>query len=288
MHMRVPMRQLPFPHLFLRGGRVNADQLLAEVLVVERQALSLRLFASCAAFVFEFLAAFSSPIHTPMRPENSRLMSQQTFGYLIYAYSSTLACSKVLQVILPLNTFKSTISAQFGTAPNRIMIEDDWRFFASSGNILPGGPSTWHILDWDQRRIVSVTMDEEQEEEDIAIECLKKHVDELAPDVYGIYVSNDGELISTFTDPEVDHTSCVYDPPLKDIQLPDGIQTVRRSELEELDRLGPNVDLVSPLYPIEADAKKVIFNYDTPHPPTLQTYSETGRLQILLYVPVYV
>ncbi|OIW22801.1 hypothetical protein CONLIGDRAFT_586688 [Coniochaeta ligniaria NRRL 30616] len=141
------------------------------------------------------------------------------------------------------------------------MIKDEWRFFAFSGDIVPGGPSTWHILDWDQRRLISVTMDEEQKEEDRAIECLKKHVDSLEPDVYLIYVSKDGELISTSTDIRDDHTSCVYYPPLRDLQLPDGIQTVRRSELEELDRLGPNVDLVLDLSSSQADPKKVVFKY---------------------------
>lgn len=43
------------------------------------------------------------------------------------------------------------------------------RYSAFSGDIYPGGPSTWHITDWDQRRVVSVTMDEEQEDESIAV-----------------------------------------------------------------------------------------------------------------------
>lgn len=110
---------------------------------------------------------------------------------------------------------------------------------------MPGGPSTWYILHWDQRRIIAVTMDEEQESEDVAIGHLKKHIDALGPDVYAIYLSQDSELASVSTNPEDDETTCVYYPPLQAILLPDHVKTVLRSDLLELDRLSPNVDLVS-------------------------------------------
>lgn len=45
------------------------------------------------------------------------------------------------------------------TTPSSAMLKPQDRFFAPSGNLYPGGPSTWHIVDWDQRRFVSVTMD---------------------------------------------------------------------------------------------------------------------------------
>ena len=44
------------------------------------------------------------------------------------------------------------------------MIEDAFRFFAPGGTVFPGGPSTWDVLDWEQRRLIALTMDEEQEE----------------------------------------------------------------------------------------------------------------------------
>lgn len=124
------------------------------------------------------------------------------------------------------------------------MIDPDDRFFAPSGAIHPGGPSTWHIIDWDQRRLVSVTMDEELESEDPAFEQLIKFIDDLAPNVYAIHVSSNGDLLSTSTDSKDDETRCVYYPPLDKIQRPDDVKVVSRGELEELDRLGANVDLV--------------------------------------------
>ncbi|UKZ55715.1 hypothetical protein TrVGV298_009539 [Trichoderma virens] len=140
------------------------------------------------------------------------------------------------------------------------MIDPDDRFFATSGAIYPGGPSTWHIIDWEQRRLVSVTMDEELESEDPAFEQLYKHIDNLAPNVYAIHISPDGSLISTSTDPKDDETRCVYYPPLSTIQRPEHVKILLRSKLEELGRLGSNVDLVA--CPQSSDpSKRLIFKY---------------------------
>ncbi|KAF2972955.1 hypothetical protein GQX73_g621 [Xylaria multiplex] len=148
------------------------------------------------------------------------------------------------------------------------MIDDESRYFSPGGSLTPGGPSKWNILDWDQRRIIAVTMDEEQYSEDVAVEHLKKHIDTLGSDVYAIHISpEDGSLISVSTDPKDDETTCVYHPPLQEMQRPDWVKTVLRSELRELDRLSPNVDLVSYTPPppsFEATKKprrKVIFKY---------------------------
>ncbi|KAI0967061.1 hypothetical protein F4678DRAFT_258311 [Xylaria arbuscula] len=143
------------------------------------------------------------------------------------------------------------------------MIEDEWRYFAPGGAITPGGPSTWHILDWDQRRLIAVTMDEEQDSEDVAVEHLKKHINTLTPGVFAIHLSQDGTIISTSTDPQDDETKCVYYPPLQQVRQPDHIETILRSELRELDRLSPNVDLVSyaPSTETVTHPKKVIFKY---------------------------
>jgi hypothetical protein len=46
------------------------------------------------------------------------------------------------------------------------MIDEEWGYFAPGRALTPGGPSTWFILDWDQRRTMAVTMDEAQESED--------------------------------------------------------------------------------------------------------------------------
>ncbi|GFP60166.1 hypothetical protein TASIC1_0016005400 [Trichoderma asperellum] len=142
------------------------------------------------------------------------------------------------------------------------MIDKEWRYFAPGGGIFPGGPSDWYILDWDQRRTITVTMDEEQESPDVAIGHLKRHIDALGPDVYAIHLSQDGELISVSTKPEDDQTTCVYYPPLQHIQCPSHVKTVLRSDLVELDRFGPNTDLVSYMPCVDAaEARKAVFKY---------------------------
>ena len=142
------------------------------------------------------------------------------------------------------------------------MIEEKWRYFAPGGAITPGGPSTWYILDWDQRRLIAVTMDEAQESEDTAIRHLRRHIDSLGPDVLEIHLSQDGELVSLSTNPEDDHTFYAYHPPLRAIQPLDRVKSVLRSDLLELDRVAQNVDLVS--YAPDTNAaemRQVIFKY---------------------------
>ena len=137
------------------------------------------------------------------------------------------------------------------------MIEDELKYYSLSGDIRVGGPSTWHITDWDQRRVISVTMDGEQEDEDLAIEILSRHSNQIPANVYRIYVSSAGDIISSYTDAKEDKGYCVHYRSLLDSSLPSGIQTIRRDELEELDRLGPDVDLVA--YPVcSGDAAKKV------------------------------
>ncbi|KEY72987.1 hypothetical protein S7711_04655 [Stachybotrys chartarum IBT 7711] len=141
------------------------------------------------------------------------------------------------------------------------MIDQDSRFFSLNGDIPVGGPSTWHITDWDQRRVISVIMDGEQDDEGLAIEHLGRHIDHITPSTYAIYVSPNGEIISKYSDAKHDQNYCVHYPFLHDVSVPDGIESIRRDKLEELERLGPDVDLVG--YPPCAGtvAKKVVFKY---------------------------
>ncbi|KAI1389142.1 kinase-like domain-containing protein [Hypoxylon trugodes] len=129
------------------------------------------------------------------------------------------------------------------------MLNDDSKYFSLSGDMPIGGPTTWHVTDWDQRRIISVTMDGD------------RYSSELPLSVYRIYVSDNGEIITKFTDAKDDQTSYVHYLSLRDVVLPDGVRTIRRDELEELDRLGPDTDLIA--YPPCANesAKKVVFKY---------------------------
>lgn len=99
-------------------------------------------------------------------------------------------------------------------ATEATMINPDWRFWSPSGEISNGGPSKWYIFDTDQRRMIVVTMDDEQDEEDLAIQHLRQHVDDLGPDVFEIHVSVDGDLLSTSSRPEDGRMQAVNYPML--------------------------------------------------------------------------
>lgn len=118
------------------------------------------------------------------------------------------------------------------------------RFYAPSGCIIPGGSSTRHLVDFDQRRMICVTMDEMQDSENTAVTHLLKHIDTLPADVYTVHFSLEGELLSTSNNPEDDYFSCSFRPQLDWTKFPSDIQTVSRTELKEVARVGPNLDLV--------------------------------------------
>jgi len=146
------------------------------------------------------------------------------------------------------------------------MIDEKYRYFTAGGGITPGGPSVWRVLDWEQRRTIFVTMDEEQEDDTTAIRHLSRHIDTLEPNVRHVQFSLDGALLSTSTEipPDMgDHTDTWY-PSIKKASIPEGVESVLWSDLMELDTLGPAVDMVS--YKDKTavngtDSKKAVFKY---------------------------
>lgn len=119
------------------------------------------------------------------------------------------------------------------------MIGSGSRYFCLGGHISCGGPTTWEVNDWDRRRVISVSMDGEHEDDVPFLKHYSHHSDQITPGIYRIHVSPAGDLISTHSEPEDDRTYFVHYPFLADITLSKGIETARRNELEELDRFGP-------------------------------------------------
>lgn len=150
------------------------------------------------------------------------------------------------------------------------MIRPEGRLWAGSGNLLFGGPYTWYITDFDQRRNFSVTYDPPTEvtdvegTEEICLEKLRQHIDELGADVLGIRFADSNGPITTSSNKEDDVTFYTNCDPLSALQLPFAVRTIRFGNLTELDRFGPQVDLVT--YqgdPAVGDGakKKVAFKY---------------------------
>lgn len=123
--------------------------------------------------------------------------------------------------------------------------QDRDRYFVSAGDIIPGGSTTWYIVDWDQRRTYAVVIDYYRFDEELAVEYLHRHVNALEPDVCAICIRSDGEVLRTSSDPADDKTRSVEYIPLGQYQLPPGIQKISLSHLERKSRLGANVDRVT-------------------------------------------
>lgn len=151
------------------------------------------------------------------------------------------------------------------------MIDPEERLWAGGGSLLAGGPYTWHITDFDQRRHFSVTyspaapVQDVEETEDICLAKLRKHVDDLGADVLGIRFSDPDGPITVSTDEKDDVTWYVNCHPLSALKLPFPVKTILVGSLTELDRLGPQVDLVTyrgdPTVNGVADKTKAAFKY---------------------------
>lgn len=123
--------------------------------------------------------------------------------------------------------------------------------WAGSGNLLNGGPYTWHVTDQDQRRHFAVTYDPPSAVEDvegteeICIAQLRKHIDDLGHGVFGIRFTQPDGPITLLTDRKHDVTLYVNNYPLSALGLPFPLKTIYWRSLTELDRVGPYVDIVS-------------------------------------------
>lgn len=131
------------------------------------------------------------------------------------------------------------------------MIDPAGRLWAGSGNLRVGGPYTWHITDFDQRRHFSVTycppapIEDVEGTEEICLAKLREHIDDLDTDVLGIRFSDPEGPISVSTEQVDDVTWYANCHPLSALSLPFPVKTIGFNNLTELDRMGPQVDLVT-------------------------------------------
>ncbi|KAB8270902.1 hypothetical protein BDV30DRAFT_228548 [Aspergillus minisclerotigenes] len=82
-------------------------------------------------------------------------------------------------------------------------------------------------------------------DEDREIPILAQFADYLSPEVCAVTVDDDGLLAGVSTDPEEDDTPFVAYLPISVVESLGGCRTVQYSKLQEVDRLGPGVDLSS-------------------------------------------
>lgn len=142
--------------------------------------------------------------------------------------------------------------------PGPAMIPQEWRFWSPEGALTPGGPHTWLVIDWDQRRWYRVTGPAETlpDEED-AIYYLKRYVDHLRSDVYSLKLSVNGELIETSS---YDPTYEIRYPPYAGAIDKRNTEVVHKKDLHEVERWGVGADLVT--YDAGNNTKKLVaFKY---------------------------
>ncbi|KAI1972046.1 hypothetical protein LOZ53_006209 [Ophidiomyces ophidiicola] len=162
------------------------------------------------------------------------------------------------------------------------MIAPEDRFWVTSASLT----ALQHIsciIDWDQRRCYRVEgpLSLMPPEEGIEIDILKKYIDKLSLGVCSITVDNQGKLVSVSSDPEDDDTMAIYYPPYSQATSLHDSLVINRSKLIELDRLGPEVDLVS--YIDESGiSKEVVFKYNIIYQCTSRVWSE---LQLIKNLP---
>lgn len=104
-----------------------------------------------------------------------------------------------------------------------------------------------NVWDWDQLRMVKVkgTAKLFPPDEDVEVPILAQFADYLSPDVRAVTIDNDGLLAGISTDPEEDDTPFMAYLPISVAESLADCRTIQYSQLRELDRLGPGVDLSS-------------------------------------------
>lgn len=118
-------------------------------------------------------------------------------------------------------------------------------------------------------------------EEDIELSILAQFADYLSLEIRAITVDDDGLLTGVSTNPEEDDTLYVAYLPLSIVGA--DCHTIQYSELQELDRLGPGVDLSS--YEDESGiSQKVAFKFNILEKP-LRLQMAWDELQLLKRLP---
>lgn len=132
------------------------------------------------------------------------------------------------------------------------MIKPQDRFYSEGQSYFgprenPRTQTHCNVWDWDQLRLIKVkgTAKLFPPDEDVENSVLAQFADYLSPEVRAITVDDEGLLTGVSTDPKEDDTVFVGYLPFSLCQSLADCSTIYFSQLQELDRLGPGVDLVS-------------------------------------------
>lgn len=153
------------------------------------------------------------------------------------------------------------------------------RFNAYTSDAFPNGPTTWHTIDWDQRRYISTRVaeyvdmsDGGEEMEESVIKALAGHVERLDDNVNLVNFSIDGDFISASSHARDDIATIPLYCPID--MIPEQYRAgrvVSRADLFEVERLSHCVDLVT--YTSQPGSTAV-FKYQFHHDQVLKNWHE--------------
>ena len=132
------------------------------------------------------------------------------------------------------------------------MIKPEERFFSDGGGYFgpaenPNTEAFLNVWDWDQLRMVKLkgTAKIFPPDEGHEIQILSQFADYLSPEVRAVTLDDDGLITGVSTDPDEDDTIFVPYFPFATVPSLANFRIIQYSKLQELDRLGPGVDLSS-------------------------------------------
>ncbi|CRL18232.1 Tyrosine-protein kinase, active site [Penicillium camemberti] len=160
---------------------------------------------------------------------------------------------------------------------------DSQGYYGPSEN--PATKTYSNVWDWDQLRMIKVkgTAKLFPPDGDVELSILAPLADYLSPEVRAITVDDDGLLTKVSTDLEEDDTMFIAYPPFSLCGSLSDCRTVQYSKLQELDRLGPFVDLTS--YEDESGIpQKVAFKFNVLYKP-LRLQMAWDELNLLKSLP---
>jgi hypothetical protein len=132
------------------------------------------------------------------------------------------------------------------------MIKPDERFFTDGGSYYgaaenPNTEAVLNVWDWDQLHMVKLkgTARVFPPDEGHEVQILAQFADYLSPEVCAVTIDDNGLITGVSTDPDEDETIFVPHFPFATVPSLANCPTIQYSKLQELDRLGPGVDLSS-------------------------------------------
>ncbi|ESZ92022.1 hypothetical protein SBOR_7588 [Sclerotinia borealis F-4128] len=130
-------------------------------------------------------------------------------------------------------------------SPQERFVPEDQIYFGSRED--PETRCHCNVWDWDQLRMIKVkgTAKFFPPDEDQEIPVLSRFADSLSPDIRAIEVDDDGIISGVSKDLKDDDTPFIPHPPFSIVKSLAGCRTIKHSQLQELSRLRPGLDISS-------------------------------------------